>query len=235
MNKHCLLLGFISILITASCTTSRVSTSNLEEDKELEDVVKLMTGHFSSAQQSKEDTTFYDISLAMHQIWENDAAYKWLYVEQAATKNILKPYRQRVYRLSKTRDGKIESRVYKLPNEASYIHAWKTPDLFDQLTPEELIIREGCSVFLEKISTNCYYGSTKDKACKSTLRGATYATSTVTVCPNQIVSWDQGWNESDVQVWGAEKEGYIFRKILRQEIKNLTPVHPKNRAEQIRN
>lgn len=214
MNKLCAALVVVSLLLNVACTSSRVSSIQLLEDKELTELVKLMTGHFSSAQQAKEDSLFYDISLVMHQIWNKDTEAKWLYVEQAVTKNILKPYRQRIYRLSKMEDGQMESRIYKLPNDSLYIHAWESPEIFKRLQPKDLIIREGCSVFLEKISGDCYYGSTKNKECKSSLRGAQYATSAVTICTNQMVSWDQGWDGDDAQVWGAKTEGYIFRRIF---------------------
>ena len=55
--------------------------------------------------------------------------------------------------------------------------------------------------------------NTIDDDCKSTFREATYATSTVSVCKNEVLSWDQGWNIEKEQVWGAETGGYIFKRI----------------------
>ena len=108
-------------------------------------------------------------------------------------------------------DGLFESKVYELPSPEKFVHSWEKPELFQHITPDSLIARKGCAVYLKK-EGNCYSGSTKDKDCLSSLRGATYARSTVTVCENQIVSWDQGWNAEDEQVWGAVKEGYVFQK-----------------------
>lgn len=172
-----------------------------------------MSGTFSSEAQSIADTSFYNINLVMHPIWENDKSGKWLYVEQAVAEYIDKPYRQRVYRLSPSTEGKIESRVYELPNPKKYIHAWDQPSLFEEINPDSLVIREGCSVYMKRINENCFEGSTLDDHCKSTLRGASYATSTVTICEGKVMSWDQGWNDTDEQVWGAVKEGYVFDRI----------------------
>ena len=55
--------------------------------------------------------------------------------------------------------------------------------------------------------------STKDRDCISNLRGASYATSEVTIKNDRIFSWDRGLDTNDDQVWGAEKGGYIFLKI----------------------
>jgi hypothetical protein len=45
------------------------------------------------------------------------------------------------------------------------------------------------------------------------LRGANYASSKVTITQNSIVSWDQGFDKDDKQVWSASKSGCIFIKI----------------------
>jgi len=213
MNKLYTLVGLMILFMSTSCKSSQLTSSKTVDDNELNNLIKLMSGEFSSKEQSQRDTLFYDINLVMFQIWENDNEAKWLYVEQAVTANIRKPYRQRVYRVSKVENGLIESRVYELPNPSNYIHAWNQPSVFNQINPDSLIVREGCAVFLERNNDNCFSGSTKNKACKSTFRNAEYATSKVSVCSDQISSWDQGWDGGDTQVWGAETMGYVFKRI----------------------
>ena len=56
-------------------------------------------------------------------------------------------------------------------------------------------------------------GRTLGDLCKSTLRGAAYATSVVSIGRAALVSWDRGFDESGKQVWGAVKSGYVFEKI----------------------
>jgi len=213
MNKLYLLIALTAITLSNSCTSNRLKSNEAIEDKELSNLIKVMQGEFSSREQAQMDSLFYNINLVMVPIWEKDKDAKWLYVEQAVTANLKKPYRQRVYRVSKVDNGFIESRVYELPSPSNYIHAWQQPKIFDQINPDSLILRDGCAVYLKKNKDNCYQGSTKDKECKSTLRGAEYATSEVSICANQIVSWDQGWNSEDTQVWGAQTQGYIFKRI----------------------
>lgn len=208
-NFHFFLLLLAALLLHFSC--SRKSAIQQSSSKELNELVYLMSGDFSSAEQAEEDTSYFDISLVMRPIWKQDQNVKWLYVEQAVTQYIDKPYRQRIYRLSQVGDDTFESRVYELPDPEKYVHAFDDMALFDVLTPESLILRPGCAVFLNK-KGNCYAGSTNENDCKSTLRGATYATSVVEICDSKIISWDQGWNDEDEQVWGATKGGYVFRK-----------------------
>ncbi|MEM8906363.1 MAG: chromophore lyase CpcT/CpeT [Bacteroidota bacterium] len=213
MKNKILLFLSLSILLWTACADRGLKAGQTSTDQTLSELVKLMSGTFSSQEQAENDSLFYNINLVMHPIWESDQAAKWLYVEQAVNQYIDKPYRQRVYRLTATKTGEIESRVYELPNPVKYIHAWDQPNLFTAINPDSLILRQGCSVFLAPQANNCYAGSTQERACTSTLRGASYATSEVTVCTGQIVSWDRGWDDGDQQVWGAETAGYIFKKI----------------------
>jgi len=81
------------------------------------------------------------------------------------------------------------------------------------LTSDSLKLREGCSIFLQRHSPEFYRGSTCGEGCVSTLRGASYATSEVTIKKTEMISWDRGFDSNQKQVWGAEKGGYIFKKI----------------------
>lgn len=213
MNKFYLFIGFFGLLIIISCSNQRINTTQNFDQKELSKLAQMMTGTFSSEDQAKEDSSFYNINLVMFPIWEDDKSAKWLYVEQAATNTIDKPYRQRVYKLTINQNHIFESSIFELAHPDKFIHAWTRPDIFKQINPDSLTPRQGCAVILKK-ANGCYSGSTKDKDCKSTLRGAAYATSQVNVCPDQIISWDQGWDNNDQQVWGAEVKGYIFKRKL---------------------
>ena len=76
---------------------------------------------------------------------------------------------------------------------------------------EQLEEREGCAVYMSPVDGG-YHGSTDQKACTSSLRGAAYATSEVTVMAEQVTSWDRGFDAEDEQVWGAVEGPYIFMR-----------------------
>ena len=172
-----------------------------------------MTGSFSSKAQAEADSSYFDISLHMYPIWEEEENGPWLYVEQAVSAAQDRPYRQRVYQLSELEDGSFRSRIYTLPSPEHYIGAWQEISRFDSLSPSQLELREGCAVYLQPQANGSYAGSTEPNTCASSLRGASYATSEVQVFPNEIISWDRGFDSTGVQVWGAEKGGYRFVKL----------------------
>lgn len=188
-----------------------ISSCGSNTESELNALQTLMTGSFDSSEQAKNDESYFDISLHMYPIWTSKDGH-WLYVEQALNKNQSKPYRQRVYQLEKLEDGSFSSKVYTLENPEAAVGKWKTPEYFDQFDVSMLKEREGCAVILKK-EGDYYTGSTNEKDCKSTMRGASYATSEVTIKADVIESWDRGFDANNEHVWGAEKAGYVFKRL----------------------
>ncbi len=203
----CLVVLFLTTIILSCTAKKSLQTTNT---RHLDELFEFMSGSFSSADQAKEDSTYYNIHLTMFPIWTSDKNAKWLYVEQAVASQMKKPYRQRVYRVTELPSGKFESKVYTLPDPERVVHGWENATVFTKFTSADLVERAGCAVILERTTDNCYQGSTNEKDCRSTMRGAHYATSEVRICADGIMSWDRGWNERDEYVWGAEKAGYQF-------------------------
>lgn len=200
----------LSIGLLFQCSTVRVPEQASTRD--LQQLVDFMVGDFSSQAQSQRDSDFYDIRLHIRPIWASDKSNHWLYVEQATATAEDKPYRQRVYKVESDGSGAFKSIVYTLPDQANWAGKYKTPDAFNQLKPNDLSLRDGCTVFLKKEKDGSFAGATKGTGCESTLRGAKYASSTVTITKTMLRSWDQGFNEKGEQVWGATKGGYEFVK-----------------------
>lgn len=191
---------------------TQIKAQDKIKESDLRNLYNMMIGSFSSENQSKVDSNYFDIRLKMVPMW-SESEYYWLYVEQAMATNENKPYRQRVYRLSKVNDTTIESRVYTIKNGENYFGDWKLENPLANLTIDSLEERKGCSIFLNKINKSEFSGSTNKTDCESSLKGATYATSFVYIYTDMIISWDRGFDKDDNQVWGAINGGYIFDKI----------------------
>jgi len=178
--------------------------------KDLKKLHSYMLGQFSSEVQSKSDSTYFDIRLSITPIWTDRNDGFWMYVEQATASAKLKPYRQRVYRLTEKENGVFESAVFTFDKPLRY--AGKADEVNKILTIDSLQNRTGCEVILKKKGKKSFSGGTVDKNCPSDLRGAQYASSIVTVTKDAMLSWDQGFNDKGEQVWGATKGGYLFLK-----------------------
>jgi hypothetical protein len=182
-----------------------------------------MTGSFSSEEQAYSDTNYFNIELEMVQIWNDRPDGPWIYVEQAAADYKEKPYRQRVYQLKKRNDGKIESIIYTIPHPLRFAGDFRKDIPLLRLTPDSLGLREGCDVVLFRVDEGYFDGGTVGNKCKSDLRGASYATSSVTIMEDRVLSWDRGFDENNKQVWGAENGGYVF---IKKRV-NMPKLYPK--------
>ncbi len=189
---------------------SNIKSQTFSED--LMELSALMTGSFSSEEQSKIDTAYFDIRLEIIRIWENRSDGIWLYVEQAAASSLERPYRQRIYRLKETGENLFKSEVYEIEEPLRFAGVWRKENPFYGYSDDILQKRPGCSVRLKKIGNQTFFGSTVDKECLSDWGGATYATSIVTITENGMITWDRGFDENDNFLWGAEKAGYYFQK-----------------------
>lgn len=211
--KH-IILSFTILITLFSCKNSETKTENIAQEKKadyLQDLFWMMQGSFNSEIQSQIDTTYFNISLHMYPIWEEKGNY--LYVEQALTTRQNKPYRQRIYEVTQLNDSIFSSAIYTIENDSLWIGKWKTPEAFDSIQMTQVSKKEGCEVILKRISSDYFKGETGEKTCKSSLYGASYATSEVEILSDKIISWDRGFDDKDEHIWGAEKCGYIFNKL----------------------
>jgi hypothetical protein len=201
MKKVILLIS--SLLIFAAS----FSQSQKVKQRDLKKLYKTMTGEFSSEQQSIDDSAFFHIKLRMKPIIVNNDGY-WFYVEQSMATTQEKPYRQRVYHLYIQDDTTIMSKVFEVKNPSQYINAWKDENKLKNITTDSLIDRQGCGIFLHKQKGKTFKGATPFKECLSSLRGATYATSEVTVYKDKLISWDRGWDKI------INKFGVLLKEVM---------------------
>lgn len=199
------------LILLLSITFFYACQNKPKEDTELKTLFKLMQGSFNSEEQAKTDSTYFNISLHMYPIWEEKGNY--LYVEQALNSRQNKPYRQRIYKVSRLNDSTFTSEIYTIKDDSLWIGKWKTPKAFDTLSKAHITLRNGCKVLLKRKSDTHFIGETGKRTCESTLYGASYATSEVEIFKDKIISWDRGFDAEGKHVWGAKKGGYVFKKL----------------------
>ncbi len=195
-------------VFVAGCASSKQSRG---EAPELQTLLQFMTGSFSSQAQAAADANFLDIRLHMVRVWPQRTDGYWLYVEQASAEQQQRPYRQRVYHLTQSMDGLLESAVFTIADPIRFAGEWMKPEPLSTLNPDSLIRRDGCSILL-RAEGDSFVGSTSGRGCPSELRGAAYATSEVRIVRDTLISWDRGWDPFGNQAWGATHGGYVFVK-----------------------
>lgn len=173
----------------------------------LDRAVAQLTGRFDSSSQAAADRRYFAISLVVCPVVAPELGEHVLYVEQARAESPRAPYRQRIYVVTVAGDEVVSS-VYELAAPAAAVGACADPS---RLTPTRatVIERAGCSVYL-RLDGEGFVGATRGQDCASSLQGASYATSEVTMTPTGLRSWDRGFDAAGTQVWGAVAGPYEF-------------------------
>ena len=139
---------FIKTLLVFTFTVIFISCAKKSQD--INTLLAMMTGSFSSHNQAQVDTNFADIRLQMVQIWKDRSDGFWLYVEQAEANKMDQPYRQRIYNLSQINDSTFQSAIFTIENPLQYAGEWNKTNPLSTVTPEMLSEKERKQV-LDKI------------------------------------------------------------------------------------
>ena len=204
-------ISFIAFAIFFIDCVQLYAQENPIKNKELQEFATMLIGEFNSKDQANQDSTYFNIHLSMSRIWDADTKAIWLYVEQAMDDKREKPYRQRVYKLGQLEKDVFTSDIYTIVNQERFIGLQNNKEKNELLTPDMIELKQGCTVILKK-TDGIYIGGTDADKCPSDLRGASYATTKIIMSGNMLESWDQGFDKSGKQVWGATKGGYRFIK-----------------------
>lgn len=206
----------LPVAVSAGCGTERgiQAPAPSAPSADTRQAALWLVGDWSSAEQSARDTEFRDITIHIRPIWTDRTDGMWMYVEQAMASATDRPYRQRVYQMVTAPDGTTESRIYEFSGDP-LVHAgaWKRPQPLDDLEPDLLQPRAGCTVRLTREKGGSFTGATLTGECATNYQGATYTMSDVTLSADELVTWDRGYDAAGAQVWGSTKGPYIFRRM----------------------
>ncbi|MHA7058564.1 chromophore lyase CpcT/CpeT [Aquimarina sp. M1] len=199
---------FLTLLvITISCG------NEIEPDSYLLNFTKTLTGNFSSINQAIKDSSYAPVHLINTPIWKERKGY-WFYQEMYDEKDETSIYNQRILNFQKVDSTTISSTSYVIPNQEKYVNAWKDVSIFDHLSVDSLIIRDGCDLYFKKKTSTIYHGKTKKGTCSSTFDiKISYTTSNVVISNNKITSWVRGYDTNGKQIWGKIQGPYEFFRI----------------------
>ncbi|MBP2830911.1 chromophore lyase CpcT/CpeT [Aquimarina sp. U1-2] len=203
MNR--LLLFLILFVLFSGCTTEKA------KDVELNNLVSLLIGNFSNAEQAKDDPSFAHLSLINVQIWEERPGI-WIYSKISdIEQNYI--YSERIVNYNTIDSTKFSSTSYTIPKKKNYQYDWEDVTTFDAIPFKELNKRDGCDMYFSKKTSTIYSGKIKKGVCMSRLEGVHYLTSSLVLSKDKISIWTKGYDEKGKQVWGKIKGPYKYKRI----------------------
>lgn len=176
-------------------------------------LVNLMEGSYSTQEQASKDSGYKSILLDIKRIWPELSSAQWLYVEYSSGDTPGTPYKQQVYKVMTTREGRFRYEIYEIPDAQRFVDDMKKDYPLSELKPDELIKSEECDVTVTLMDAGLYEGGVYNKDCRHGLNGAVYKKSEVMISKDGISVWEKGYDENDIPVWGNEKGGYFFKRM----------------------
>ena len=172
-------------------------------------LARYLTGDFDSVDQAEANPEYFPVRLRVCPVAIPALGERVLYVEQSITGE--SPYRQRFYTVSAVGDAPELARteIYSMTDPASMVGYCDAPGERALPTRAAITSREGCGVTVSW-DGEVFRGATGERTCESVLRGASWATAKIVVTEGAMSSWDQGWDASGAQVWGAVAGPYEF-------------------------
>ncbi len=189
-------------------------------DAEVVRAANWLVGSFDTRKQAEADTASgtayrHDVASMIARPLQDPVVFGdalYIYVENR-TGGDEKPYRQRVYRLTKSgRSVKVE--IFKLASQV-LAPLVADPQMLANLAPGDLTKETGCDVILERNGAE-FTGSTGPRSCKSAWKGSAYVTSSMWISTDLVVTLDRGYDANGVQTFGpTDGRGYEFRRVER--------------------
>jgi len=172
-----------------------------------------LSGRFDSSEHARRDLEYLSVHLHVCPVEAPDLGERVLYVAPAMTDSLSRPYRQRLYVVEPIPGDEVRvvSRILSFGDPAPLVGLcrgraeWRTAD-------HEIEPREGCDVVLDWDGRQ-FTGGTQGEDCTSSLAGAAYAASEVSVLADRLLSWDRGFALGGAQVWGAVAGPYEFLRL----------------------
>ncbi len=221
MTMLCLLC---SLVFLAGCKSSKstvskkrtiskrsVNSDGIVRSEDIQSLKSLMVGHFENKPISG-DSSSVDVSLRVVPIWEGKEGH-FLYAEQFPTALPSQPQLQKIYKIESDNNGGFVSNIYKLKNPEQAIGQWESPAYFNNYSIDDLIISEGCTLYIIRHGDGSFSGSTRMDECKSSVDKAAYTTSTIKLRNGSFMNWEKGFDDSGNQIWGKEIGSSVFKRV----------------------
>ena len=184
------------------------------------DVVTLtqwMAAEFSNQEQAFENPPFFaHVKVCMRPLPKGFQSGISLYLEQAYSFQLNKPYRVRVLHFIQ-RENDVLLENYKVKDEENFYGAARDLEKLATLSASDLEPMGGCNIFVEWTGESFRGKVEPGKKCTVIRKGATtYLDNEFIVSENHMTSYDRGRDpETDELVWGSVAGPFEFDKLAR--------------------
>ncbi len=202
---------------TAALADTADRYTSIPIEQQVQEVVSHLNGAMDTSAQASANPKAPNVRITTCKVKVEDAAalnrpQEFLYQEQALSRKLTQPYRQRFLRIAPSADKRsVESAVFKPPTPAAWTGLCGKPEA-ERIVKISDIGESKCSVFLQRQSEN-YVGDTKAGGCPSDYKGAVRITNHIVLHQAGMDTLDRGFDAAGIQLWGAKTNPYQFRWV----------------------
>jgi hypothetical protein len=215
MNQTKIIICLAFAALTSG--TAAYADTPLAPRQQVKEVVSHLDGAMDTSAQANANPKAPNVRITSCKVTVKDAAsinrpQTFLYQEQALSRKLNQPYRQRFLRIAPSRDKRsIESAVYKPPTPKAWTGLCAKPEA-ERVVRISEVGKSTCSVFLQRQGDK-YVGETKAGGCPSDWKGATRITNHIVLHQAGMDTLDRGFDAAGKQIWGATDKPYQFRWV----------------------
>ena len=192
-------------------SSSSVATAQPLSQQDVAAVVGHLTRPMDTTAQAARNPRYVGVTLTTCPIQVAGQEGVYIYQEQTLVEAPDSPYRQRFLQIALSADAtRVESRSFKPAMPDAWVGLCQRAE--PTVDPEALgnLV---CVVALRPSSLGGYVGSTPSEGCPVNLQGAVRLTNTIVLHKDGMDTWDRGYDDQGVQVWGARAEPYRYRWV----------------------
>lgn len=214
MSKIKIIIGLAFATFTFETVAYADTAPPIEQ--QVKEVVSHLDGAMDTSAQANKNPKASNVRITSCKVTVEDARSNnhqaFLYQEQALSRELNQPYRQRFLRIAPSADRRsVESAVFKPPTPKAWTGLCAKPEA-ERVVRMSEVGKSTCSVFLQRQGDK-YVGDTKAGGCPSNWKGAARITNHIILHQAGMDTLDRGFDAAGKQVWGAKDKPYQFRWV----------------------
>lgn len=184
-----------------------------------------LEGAFDTRLQAQADpAAVRDLLLHVVRIWPHRPDGPWLYYEEAAAAAPDRPHRQRVLRPAPAGGEVFELAVFALPGDPQrFAASWLDPRRLDALSPEELLPRADCVIYLKRRDAGAFVGATLGMDCPGEEFGSAYVQCDLVIQATRLEVWERFYDYEGRQIAGPTSGPLVFERDSRPAVSVSDP------------
>ncbi len=223
-----ILYTILVLNIVSSCTVKKPYIEDWENQKEFstiknkeEYIANIFTGYFSNEEQAllKKSPLYSNQRFVGRRIWTERVREYWVASYRFRPEVPEKPVAQVIFHIKRLNRDTTLLTTYGYKDKTKYALAWQEETPFADLTPKDLVHKEGCKSYIFTSDRKTYHMIGDDLLCPLNLSPMmAFVKLEGTLTPDKISYLTSFYNKGKNFTVGFNKDALVFKRIAIKSI-----------------